>query len=918
MQRTALALCVLLLLGACGAGSDTELVAKAKEQIAKRDLPAALIHLKNALDQNPNSTAARALLGRTLLNSGDTATALIELRKALDAKAPEDEVVPDIARALLQSGEFGKLTGEFGDKTLSTPAANAELKVLLASAHAAQGKLELAREATTQALQALPSHAPALVLKARLDASAGDLDGALRQLDAVLAGEANHEAAGLLKADILARARRDLDGAVAVLRPLLAAHPRSVPAHVALATLLLQQGKPADAKQVLEPLAKLAPKHPDTLFLQAQLAFGDKNYKAAREIAEQLLVAAPNNPRVLLLAGSAEFSQRQYTLAAGLFGRAVKAAPQSPVARQLLAQTLLRSGEPDKALEVLQPLLDSPGVDPGSLSLAGEAWLQTGDVKRSEAAFQRALKAAPTDNRLRTAVAVTQLARGDTAPAIAQLEAIARVDSDGRADLALVSARLQQRDLKGALLAIDALEKKQPDRALPWLLRSRVQMQQGDQVGGTASLEKAIALEPGNLPALASLAGLDAAAGRNAAARKRFEDLIKAQPQNINARLALAELDRRLGAPDAVVVTQLEEAVRINPSEPGPQLALIERLLASGDAPAALSAAQGAAAALPNDLALMDALGRTQLSTGDSQSAVSTFKRLAAMQPKNPLHQVRLADAYMAGKDRAAAAAALRQALEIQPGHLMVERGLALLALLDKRPQDAIAIARNLQKRQPKDAVGYALEGELQAGARNWEAAAAAYTTALKQAPTTGLATRLHGSLREGGKAAEAERMANDWQKQHPKDAGFVFYLAELAAAAKDWPGAETRYRAVVALQPRNAVAMNNIAWLMATQKKPGASAMAEQALALLPERASLLDTLALALESEGQIPKAVDAQKRAVELDPRSPTVRLRLAQLYLKQGKKSDAREHLEILSKLGRDFAGQDEVSALLKTL
>ena len=36
----------------------------------------------------------------------------------------------------------------------------------------------------------------------------------------------------------------------------------------------------------------------------------------------------------------------------------------------------------------------------------------SGDTVRAEAAFQRALKAAPDDSRLRTAVAVAQLARG--------------------------------------------------------------------------------------------------------------------------------------------------------------------------------------------------------------------------------------------------------------------------------------------------------------------------------------------------------------------------------------------------------------------------------------------------------------------------------------------------------------------------
>ena len=918
MNRLPFVVCLLVLLSACGGESDTEAVAKAKTQLKQGDLPGAVIHLKNALDKNPSSAEARLLLGRTLLNSGDAAGALIELRKAQDAKAPEDQVVPDIARALLATGDGAKLIGEFGDKTLASAPAMAELKTLLATAYAAQGAMQNAREATAQALRAQPGHAAAVVLNARLDASTGQLDAALRQLDEVLARDAGHEGAGLLKGEILRQARNDPDAALALFRQVRTAHPKSLPAHAAVVGLLLQQNKLAEARSDFAALHKLGPKHPEVLILQVQLALADKDFKAARETADRLLSVAPNNVRVLLMAGTAEAGLNQHLLAAGLFGRALKVAPQLPLARRLLAQTLIKSGQPDKAIEVLQPLVDHPKADATSLSLAGEAWLMSGDSARAEAAFQRALKAAPDDARLRTAVAVAQLARGDNAPAVAQLEAIAQRDGGTQADLALISARLRQKDLPGAVKAIDALDRKLPDQALPLVLRGRVLVQQGDKGAARATLDKALQRQPGHLPALVTLAALDVQEGKPAVARQRFEALIKAEPQNQPARMALAELDRRLGAPDATLVAQLKDAVRVNPADPAPQLALIERLLASGDGSAAQVAAQDASAALPNDPAVMDALGRAQLAAGDAQRAVSTFKRLAAMQPKNPLHLARLADAHLASKDTTAAAAALRQALEIQPDHLMSQRGLALLAQRDKRPQDAVAIARGIQKRLPKDAVGFALEGELEARANNWVGAATAYAAALQRQPTTDLAIRQHQVLVMGGKTADADRAAAEWLRAHPKDTTFMYHLGDQAAATKDWPRAEAQYRAVLAQQPRHAAAMNNIAWLLATQHKPGAVAMAEQALAILPDRSTMLDTLAFAQESENQLDKAVDTQKRAVELEPRNPMLRLRLAQLHIKKGNRSDARDLLQALALLGPSFGAQAEVAGLLKTL
>ena len=145
-----------------------------------------------------------------------------------------------------------------------------------------------------------------------------------------------------------------------------------------------------------------------------------------------------------------------------------------------------------------------------------------------------------------------------------------------------------------------------------------------------------------------------------------------------------------------------------------------------------------------------------------------------------------------------------------------------------------------------------------------------------------------------------------------------MFYLGNVAMAAKDWTQAEAQFRAVVALQPRNAAALNNIAWLLASQRKPGATALAEQANALMPERAPLLDTLALAQEADNRLPEAIKTQQRAVDLDPKDGMLRLRLARLLVKQGDKSAAQEQLHFLARLGPGFPAQAEVTGLLKAL
>ena len=75
-------------LAACGDTNPEALLASGKEHLSKNDRTAAVIQLKNALQQNPKLAEARYLLGRTLLDMGDMAAAEKELRKALEFEYP--------------------------------------------------------------------------------------------------------------------------------------------------------------------------------------------------------------------------------------------------------------------------------------------------------------------------------------------------------------------------------------------------------------------------------------------------------------------------------------------------------------------------------------------------------------------------------------------------------------------------------------------------------------------------------------------------------------------------------------------------------------------------------------------------------------------------------------------------------------
>lgn len=911
------ALMLALLLAACGDKPETMLIS-AKDYLEKNDSKAAIIQIKNALQSNPNLPEARFLLGTTLLESGDPVGAELELRKALELKYAQDMVIPKLASAMLAQGQAKKLVDEFAKMELSQATAKASLQISLASAYAMQGKTENSLAALNAALLAEPGYAPALIAQARQKAVQRDFDGALSMAEEVIAKSPKNHDAWNLKGDILRFAKNKADEALAAYRQAVEIKPDFLVGHAAVISVLLQQGNLTDAGTQIEKMKKFASQHPQTKYLEAQLAFQKNDFKSARDLVQQVLKVAPTNVQGLQLAGAVELQLNSPAQAEGYLIKAVQLAPELAFARRLLIMTYLRSGQPAKAMASLLPALNQDNVDPALLAVAGEVFLQNGDVKKAEEYFSRATKQDPKNAKNRTSLALIHLLGGQVDSAFGELQDIASTDTGTTADMALISVNLRQKEYDKALKAIDGLEKKQPDKPLAAHLRGRTLLDKSDSAGARKSFERALTIDPFYFPAVVSLAAMDVADKKPEDAKKRFEAVLAKDPKNSRAALALVEIAARSGATNEELAKLISNAVAANPTDAAPHLLLIDFHLRNKDIRAASLSAQNAAAALPDSPEVLDALGRTQQQAGELNQAITSYNKLAGMQPLSPLPHLRLADAHVAGKNKNAAAQSLRKALEIKPDLLEAQRALIMLDLEDKKFQDALTTARTVQKQRTKEAVGYVLEGDINAVQKNWDSAATAYRVGLKQVNSPELAIKLHSTLSAAAKSAEADKFSTTWQKDNPKDAAFLFYLGDRAIARKDYGGAEKYYAAVIKLQPNNAIAYNNLAWVSGKLNRDGAIAFAEKANAMATNQPAFMDTLAELLSEKGDYAKAVVIQNKALAQQPQNGLFKLNLAKIHIKGGKKDLARKELDELTKLGDKFPAQAEVAALVSGL
>lgn len=906
---------------ACGSDSPEKLMTSAKEYLAKGDSKAAVIQLRNLLGNAPNNGEARLLLGQAFLDGGEYAAAEKELRRALDLFQPPDQALPPYARALLAQGKYKEMVAEIPGYKLSTPGAVAAVRTLLGDAQLQLGNNARARDAYAAALAAVPGYPRARLGEAILIATEGRLDEALKAVDEVIVADPKLAEAHNLRADILL-AKGDRDGSKKALEAGVAANERYLPARLSLISLLTDDRDFDGAAKLIESTKKLAPQDLRVTYLESALAFRRGDKERARQLAQQVLKYLPEHVPTLVLAGAIELDDKKYSAAEPHLRSAVVRAPNHVGARQLLAQTYLRMGQPIKARDALQPLVDRglPPI-PQLQLLAGEIYLAGGDVQRATAFYQDAAKGQSAQQvAARMRLGQIALATGRSEEGFRELETASELDPGTyQADLALIAGHLRRNEFDKAMEAAKALEKKQPNSPLTFQMYGVVNLAKSDFAAARKSFDKALELQPNYLPAAYSLAQLDTMQKRPEDARKRYEAMIARERNNEQLYIALADLLVRTGAESREVAATLQRAVDADPQATTARLALIGFLLRAGETKAALAAAQAALAVSPSDPRILAAAGTAQEMAGELNQAIGTLSKLASLQPDTTAPLYRLSALKLRQNDAEGAIQALRQAQKIAPAEREAVVRLVQIYVAAGRYDEALKEARQLQASEPQSPDGWGLEGDVYVAQGKYADAERLYREALRRNPkAVGVAISLHNAMSKAGKGADAAAWGKKWIAENPRDVGMRLYLGERELMAKNLKASAGYYKEVIAFDRNNALALNNLAWIGGETGDPNALGYAETAVKLAPNDPSILDTYGMLLVKKGEAEKGLLHLERAVKAAPARNDLRLNYAKGLIAAGKKDDARKELQALQGMKENFPGKEEVGPLLKGL
>lgn len=890
----------------------------------RKDLPGAILQLKNAIQADQKMLTARMLLGKTLLASGDPIGAEAEFEESLRLGASRAEVLPLLGQTYLLQGKFDTLLERVTPGGLPS-AQQVDVLVLRANAQTEKEGLAPALRSLHEAMALDPRSVPVRLALATLEMRKGDLKQATKLTDEALALAPNNAPGWHLRGS-LQQIAGDLPAALAAFSQASTLAPEYADPRVARAGILLELGRLDEADRELATVRKMAPFEPRTAYMRAQIAGrrGDRaTAKAALEEATRLLDPIPadllaNNKQMLLINALAHYDLGNREKSSHKLTIYMRRYPGDAAGSKLLARHQLDAGNHAGAILLLEPLRRNTPNDARVLSLLGIAHLQGGNYRSATELLEKAARISGGATDILTDLGISLANSGQGDLAIEPLRQAWNKDPKQiRTGLILGMLYLRAGQAKKTLEVSDTLARHDPGNAAVLNMRGIALVATGDRTGGRKAYEQILSANPRHQGAILNLSALDVADGKPDVARQRLGGLLKFDSNNADAMLEMATIEE--------TTNRFDEAIRWLDkarAQPGAAvtagLRLAELHQRTGATDKALAVAREVLGRAPDNLPALALTARLQLAAGDSKSARQTLNDMARYASYDPAAQLDVARLQVAAGNPSGANYSLDKALSTQADYLPALVLRAEIEIVQREFAKAEQRIKQISERPGNASIIQRLQGDL-AMARGQQAAAlTAYGNAIKKDDSAELALRIFRAHAAAGDLRQGAAFLGSWLSRHPDNTTALRTLGDAELQLGNHANARAAYQKLLRLQPDNALVLNNLAHAALALNDPAATTHAERAHALRPNDPVVIDTLGWLLFRQGQTDRALALLRDARLRDSTNPEIRYHLAAALAKSGRLAEARDEIGQALKMGKAFPAINEARKLQEEL
>ncbi|MBX9607131.1 MAG: PEP-CTERM system TPR-repeat protein PrsT [Gammaproteobacteria bacterium] len=893
--RHALMLTVALM-AACSKSSGGADLASIRTSFSGGDLATAEVQAKQFLKSEPENPEGRFLLGQIYLANEVAKAAQGEFERAQRNGLPLPQVAASLGRAYALGGDCDKLDALVS--TSLTPEAFAALpaadRATLTSARgdcAAGGRAwQTARERFDQALAQDPKCLDAMVGLARLSAQQ-DASKAMAWLNKAIAIDPKYAPALSLLGDAQ-RIQGDLSAAEDYYTKAIAARPNNAYELLSRAVVRLARNENEKADGDIAAAAqKVDNNHPYVEYVKGLSALLKGANEDARTAFETALARYDQHGPSMLYLAVVLLRQDKLEQAEQYANKAAVAMPFLREAKLLLAVVQARKQDYKAGMATLQSVTGADTL--GKMAAALNSALESGDAQQVAAEVARGERQGAT-----LPASFVQIGLGTVVPSTTEetaAEAPAETSSSTD-DKHLDAARaLERGDTDKAMSLLNALLSADPKDALTHNLLGMANQQRGAADKAREAFQRALALKPDFGEATNNLALSFVAEGKLDEARAVVADGLKQNPKHIGLLMVLAEIDRRRGDLAATEAT-LRQVLALQPKVAGPRLSLYSLLAAAKRNDEAIATLEEGLAMVPKQGEFARQLATAYMRAERPKDAVAVLGKLAQSNPKDDEVQFALAQAQAATGDEDATEAALRRALDIEPFRIAPALALARLELKRGKLAEAAALVDRMVKSDPGNADAVYLQGQVRLAQGDATNAVVSLNQAYKLRPSLPTAVGLAQAHAAAGHTGEGRAVLEGFVAERPKDPPSLYTLGEFLLRAADEPAAIEVFKRLLAVEPTNTVAMNNLAWLLREKAPAEALDYARQALAREPNQPAVMDTMAVILAQQGKHEEAFGLWDKVIKASPDNPTYQLHQAEALLGAKRNAEAKALLE----------------------
>ena len=365
-----------------------------------------------------------------------------------------------------------------------------------------------ARELLDPVLEREPEQAEAAYLIAQAQIGAGDLDGAARSLDTVIAAEPQFTRALIDRADVALRQRR-WDEAAAAFGKAAAAMPDRLDLKLRQASALLRGGQPDAARDLLETVERDRGTDARVPFLLVDVERARHDYVKAERAARRVIELEPDRVTGYHALAQVLGDRREHRAIVDELAPAITRLEGKEDARALVALRAqlgvaylqLRDFEP--GIAAIDRARRDGGSDPALDALRVQARLESGRVDEALAIVTEARREDPAGQRLLGLEAETRLRKGERDKAFTLYQQAIDTDaSDVDTHIAFAGLLLEAKEFKRAETVLTAARARFPaETSIPFQLGA-VFEEQARYEDAERAFRDALLIDPKHAPTL--------------------------------------------------------------------------------------------------------------------------------------------------------------------------------------------------------------------------------------------------------------------------------------------------------------------------------------------------------------------------------------------------------------------------------